>query len=212
MSRANLRIAGLLCLLATAVLALVVAHTTGPYGFEEPALRWLGPPSARDTWRELAHLLGAPAIGVALAVSVAVALLRRALLRLVVYAVLGAAALLISEEIAKPLVQRTFDTEFTFPSGHVTAVSAAALALWLALYPLLGSRARVITLVVGVAWTLVMSLAVIGAQWHTPLDAVGSVLLSVGVVAGGAGLLETPDCRRFLLDPTRDRVGEPGGR
>ena len=45
---------------------------------------------------------------------------------------------------------RIFDTEFTFPSGHVTAVSATALALWLAFYPLLGRRARIIALVVGV--------------------------------------------------------------
>ncbi len=51
---------------------------------------------------------------------------------------------------------------------------ATALAMWLALYPLLGARARIITFVLGVAWTLLMSLAVVGAHWHTPLDAVGS--------------------------------------
>lgn len=210
-SRANLRIAGLLCLLATALLALVVAHTSAPFGFERPALRWLGgSASARDTWRELTQLLGAIAIGVALAVSLVLGLFRRALLRVVVYAALGTAALLISEQVAKPLVQRTFDTEFTFPSGHVTAVSATALALWLAFYPLLGRRARIITLVVGLAWTLLMSLAVIGAQWHTPLDAVGSILLSVGVVAGGAGLLERAHGRGLFLVPTRARFGESG--
>jgi membrane-associated phospholipid phosphatase len=209
-SRANLRIAGLLCLLATALLALAVAHTTGPYAFEKPALRWFGSSSARDTWHDLADPLGAPAIGVALAVSLAFGLFKRAVLRVVVYAALGAAALLVSEQVAKPLVQRTFDTEFTFPSGHVTAVSATALAMWLALYPLLGRRARIITLVLGVAWTLLISLAVIGALWHTPLDAIGSIFLSVGVVAGGAGLLESADGRRFLPDPRRARVGEPG--
>jgi RsiW-degrading membrane proteinase PrsW (M82 family) len=37
-----------------------------------------------------------------------------------------------------------------------------------------------------VAWTFLMSLAVVGAFWHTPLDVIGSILLSVGVVTGGA--------------------------
>jgi membrane-associated phospholipid phosphatase len=209
--RAQLRIAGLLSLLAAAILALVVAHTNGPYAFEKPVLRWLGPPAARETWRDLALLLGAPAIGVALVVSLVLGFLKRAFLRVVVYAALVVAALLISEHVAKPLVRRTFDTEFTFPSGHVTAVSATALALWLAFYPLLGRRARIITFVAGIVWILLISLAVIGAQWHTPLDAIGSILLSVGVVAGGAGLLEPAEGRGLLLDPRRARIGEPEG-
>ncbi|MCI4337576.1 MAG: phosphatase PAP2 family protein [Thermoplasmata archaeon] len=188
-----------------------MAHKNAPFAFEKPAFRWLGPPSARETWRDLADVLGAPAVGVALAASLLFGFFRRAFLRVVVYAALAAAALLVSEQVVKPHVQRILDTEFTFPSGHVTAVSATALALWLALYPLLSRRARVVTLVVGVVWTLLMSLAVIGAQWHTPLDALGSIFLSVGVVAGGAGLLEPADGRSLFLDPKRARVGDPGG-
>ena len=34
------------------------------------------------------------------------------------------------------------------------------------------------------SWSLLMSLAVVGAKWHTPLDAVGSILLSVGMRLG----------------------------
>jgi undecaprenyl-diphosphatase len=210
--RAKLTITGVLCLLATALLALVVAHTRGPFAFEEPALKWLGHPSARGTSLNLANLLAAPAIGIALAASFALGFFRRALLRVVVYAALGAAALLISEQVAKPLVHRTFDTEFTFPSGHVTAVSATALALWLALYPLIGRMARKSTLVLGAAWTLLISLAVIGAQWHTPLDALGSILLAVGVVAGGAALLEPAASREPFMSPVRPRIEERGRR
>ena len=210
--RSKLKITALLCLLATALLALVVAHTRGPFGFEEPALRWLGSGSARGTWLDVAHLLAVPAISVALAVSFALALVRRAFLRVVAYAALGAAALVISEQVAKPLVQRTFDTEFTFPSGHVTAVSATAVALWLALYPLLGTRGRNITLVLGIAWTLLMSLAVVGAEWHTPLDAVGSILLSLGIVTGGAALLEPACSRAPFMGAGRAPIGERGGR
>ena len=57
---------------------------------------------------------------------------------LVVYAAFAGVALLVSEHIDKPLVQRIYDGESTFPSGSVTLAGATALAMWLALYPLLG--------------------------------------------------------------------------
>ncbi len=212
MSRAKLRIAGLLCLLTTALLALAVAHNSAPFGFEEPAFDWLAPRSARETWTQIADLLAAPAIGVAVVLSIAVGAVRRAFLRVVVYAAFAAAALLISEEIAKPLVHRTLDGQLTFPSGHVTAVSATALAMWLALYPLLGKRARNITLVLGVAWTLLISLAVVGAHWHAPLDAVGSVLLAVGIVATGAAVFEPALTRAPFMGAGRAPIGESGAR
>jgi membrane-associated phospholipid phosphatase len=208
--RSKLKIIGLVCVFTFALLAFLVGHTRGPVPFEEPALKWLGPPSARGTWLDLVHLFAAPAISAVLAVSFAMGFVRRALFRVAVYAALAAAALLISEQVAKPLVQRTFDTEFTFPSGHVTAVSATALAMWLALYPLLGTRARNITLVLGVAWTLLMSLAVVGAQWHTPLDAIGSILLSIGIVTAGAAVLEPPGGRAAFTGAARVRTGVRG--
>ena len=152
-----------MCLLATAVLAWAVAHGRSPYPFENPAIAWLGSPSAVRAWTDLAELLAAPAIGAVLVVSCALGLVRRALFRVAVFTALAAAALLINENVAKPLVQRTYNAELTFPSGHVTAVSATALAMWLALYPLLGKRARIVTLVLGVTWALLMSLAVVGA-------------------------------------------------
>jgi membrane-associated phospholipid phosphatase len=209
--RARLKVTALTCLLATAALALAVAHGSSPYAFEHPALEWLGPPSALRAWANLAELLAAPCVGAVLVVSIALSLVGRAFIRVVVYAVFAAAALLVSEHVAKPLVQRTYYGDLTFPSGHVTAVSATALAMWLALYPLLGKRARIITFVLGVAWTLLMSLAVVGAHWHTPLDAVGSILLSVGVVTAGAAVFEPVGTRGLFMDAGRARTGERGG-
>ena len=104
--------------------------------------------------------------------------LRRILLRVGVFAGFAAAAFVISEQIAKPVVGERFFGELSFPSGNVTAVCATAVAMWIALYPVLGKWARGITFVFGAAWTLLMSVAVVGAIWHTPLDCVGSVLLS----------------------------------
>lgn len=190
MPRARLGVIALVCLYATAILASAVAHGRSPFGFEDPAIRWLGPPSAIRGWADLAELLAAPTIIAVLVVSFGVGLARRAFVRVVFYAALAAWALLISEHAIKPLVQRTYYGELTFPSGNVTAVSATALAMWLALGPLLGRLPRHVALVLGGEWVLLMSLAVVGAHWHTPLDAIGSVLLSVGVVTAGAAVFD----------------------
>jgi membrane-associated phospholipid phosphatase len=206
--RTRLKVIALTCLLATAVLASAVAHDSSPYAFEDAVLAWLGPPSAVRSWAHLVELLGAPAVCAVLFASFALGVVRRAFFRVAVYTMFAAAALLISEHVAKPLVQRTYNAELTFPSGHVTAVSATALAMWLALYPLLGKRARNITLVLGVAWTLLMSLAVVGALWHTPLDAVGSILLSVGIVTAGAAVFEPAGTRRPFMSAGRAQRGE----
>lgn len=210
MPRATLTVVALACLLATAVLGFAVAHGTGPYGFEEPALNWLGPRSATHSWALLAEILAAPAVFVALVVTLAVCRSRRAAPRVLFYAVLALAALLISEHIAKPLVQRTYYGELTFPSGNVTAACAMAVAMWLALYPLLGRLARSLALLIGIAWVLLMSLAVIGARWHTPLDAFGSILLSVGVVTGGAAVLESVATRGPFIGAERVRTVNDG--
>ena len=113
----------LVCLYATAILASAVAHGRSPYGFEDPAIRWLGPPSATRGWADLAELLAAPTIIAVLVVSFGVGLARRGIVRVAFYAALAAWALLISDQVIKPLVQRTYYGELTFPSGNVTAVS-----------------------------------------------------------------------------------------
>ena len=87
-------------------------------------------------------------------------------------------------------MQRSYYEELTFPSGSVTAVSATSLAMWLAFYPLIEKTARIIALVIGGAWTLSTALAVVGTLWHTPLDVLGSLLLSIGLVTGGAAVFE----------------------
>jgi membrane-associated phospholipid phosphatase len=202
----RLTITALVCLAATAALALAVAHNSSPYRFEDPALNWLGRPSSLRAWGDLTELLTAPAVFVTLVVALLVGLLKHATWRVLLYAVVAVTAFLISEHIAKPLVQRTYYGELTFPSGSVTAVSATALAIWFALGPRLGRLGRNVILVIGVAWVLLISLAVVGAHWHTPVDAVGSILLSLGVVTAGAAILESGDARR-LSTRVRRRFG-----
>jgi hypothetical protein len=189
--RSRLTTTALVSLAAFAALSLAVAHGRGPYGFEDPTIDWLARPSLVRSWAHLTELLAAPAIFVVLVVCFALGRAKRAFARVAVYTVLALVALVVSEHVFKPLVQRTYYGELTFPSGNVTAVSATVIAMWLALYPVLGKRARHVALAIGVVWVLLTSLSVVGALWHTPLDAVGSVLLSVGIVTAGAAVFES---------------------
>ena len=48
-----------------------MAHGHGPYGFEDPAFRWLGSPSTTSAWARLAEILAVPAIAVVFVVCIA---------------------------------------------------------------------------------------------------------------------------------------------
>jgi hypothetical protein len=189
MSRLRLTVVALVSLFATAVLGLAVSRGFNAYRLEHHVIQLLGHPPAIGHWADLADFLAVPVIGAVFIASVVYGAFRRVLLRVGVLAGFAVATLLISEHIAKPLVQERFSGALSFPSGNVTAVCATALAMWLALYPVFGRVARAITFAFGAVWTLLMSLAVIGAFWHTPVDCIGSVLLSVGVITLGAAFL-----------------------
>ncbi len=203
MTTARLAIASVVCLTATAFLALVVAHGTGPYGFEDPAIHWSESLSSVRTWSDIADLLGTPTLVVVFAVCLGIGQAKGAVLRVVLYALLAVATIVISDHIVKQLVDRTYYSELTFPSGHVTAASATAFAMWLGLYPLLGKWARNAVLILGAGWVLLTTVAVVGGVWHTPLDAVGAALLSVGVVAAGAAVLESRGVRDAVSNSER---------
>ena len=179
------------------LLAVAVSRGHQPFYFEwravhleRHAVNAFGPSATLNNSPVILYLFAVPAIVGALLASVVFGARRRVLRRIAVYAGLAAAAFVISEELMKPLVQERYFGELSFPSGNVTAVCATAFAMWVALYPVLGKWGRITTFVLGVAWTALMSLAVVSALWHTPLDVVGSVLLSVGVVAAGGSFFE----------------------
>ncbi len=214
MSTARLATTAAISLVLLALLSLVVAHGTGPYGFEDHAINLFARPSAVSRWSDVADLLGTPTLIVVFAVCLGIGQAKGAVLRVALYALLAVGAILISDHVAKPLVDRTYADVLTFPSGHVTAASGAAFAMWLALFPLLGKRARNLVLILGVAWVLLISLAVVAGLWHTPLDVVGAVLLAVGVVASGGAILESPGIRQAVFkeverSPARIESSEP---
>lgn len=202
--RRTLAVIALVSLLSFALLAIVLAQGHGVYGFEGPLPRPLRWSASVDTWTEAANRFAAPAIGGVLIVAFAFGVWRRSVVRVAVYAGLAAVAFLMSELVAKPLVHETYQGNLTFPSGNVTAVCATAVAMWLALYPLLGRWARSVTFLLGAGWVLLISVAVVGAHWHTPVDALGSVLLSLGVIAAGGAVFERVLPRRATATGTGD--------
>lgn len=193
--RSTLTTIALVSLMSFALLGSVLANDRGLYGFDAPFLKSPALPTIR-AWADIADRVGAPAIVAVLAVALAFGILRRSLARVMVYAGLAAVTFLVSEHLAKPLDHETIAGNLSFPSGRVTAVCATSVAMWLALYPLLGKWARGVSLFLGAAWVLLMSLAVVGAHWHTPFDAVGSVFLSLGLITAGAAIYERGVSRR----------------
>ena len=189
MSRSRLTLTALVSLLATALLSLAVSRGHSAEGLEWHAVRVFERAPDVDHWGRFADFLATPVIGTVVLVCLVFGALRGVLLRVVAGAAFATIAFEVGEHVIKPLVQERFRGALSFPSGHVTAVCATALAMWIALFPVLGHSARVITFAAGAAWTLLMSVAVVGALWHTPLDDVGSLLLSVGFVTAGAAVL-----------------------
>jgi hypothetical protein len=207
-SRFRLTIIALVSLLTTALLGLAVSRGYGAYHLEWRTVRLLGHASNIARWADLADLLAAPVIVSLVVLSVVVGVIHRIPGRVVAFAGFAGAALLINEHVVKPAVQERLLGGLSFPSGHVTAVCATALAMWIALYPVLSRWARVSTFVLGAGWTLLMSIAVVGAFWHTPLDDVGSIFLSVGVVTAGAAILGPLPTRRAAVPVAPARVLE----
>jgi hypothetical protein len=138
--RGRFEAVAVVCLTGGLLLGVAVAHNKGPYAFESGPSDWLSRPSAIHTRLHLIEGLAGPAIGAVIVVSVVFCWVKRALRRVVAYAALAAAVLLWNDYVAKPLVHRTYVGLLTFPSGHVTAVTVPALAMWLALRPVLGRR------------------------------------------------------------------------
>jgi hypothetical protein len=189
MSRSRLAVIALVSLLATGVLGLAVSRGHNGFRLEHHTLDLLGRTQVIDRWGQLADFLATPVIASVVIVSLVFGALRRILGRVALFAGFAGVAFLINEHVAKPLVDGRFLGAPSYPSGHVTAVCATALAMWIALYPVLGQAARIATFVLGAAWTGLIALAVVGAFWHTPIDDIGSFFLSVGVITAGAAIV-----------------------
>lgn len=99
-------------------------------------------------------------------------------------------AVLIVQDVAKPLVGRHIGLSgaSSFPSGTVAAVAALATAFTLVVPTLL----RPLAAVAGAVATVGASVAVIILRWHYPTDALGGIGVGIGAVLVMDAVLHVP--------------------
>jgi membrane-associated phospholipid phosphatase len=105
--------------------------------------------------------------------------LRRDWVRALVCAVAPVGAVLIVDQVAKPLINRHIDgVAGSYPSGTVTAVAALAAGAVLVAPRI----ARTVTAVLAAALVVSIGAAVVILRWHYPTDALGGACVGVGAV------------------------------
>ena len=136
---------------------------------------------ARLTWRAYRDVaeLGSTVVFFASVAMLAVLAVFRDRARAVACILGPAAAVVVTEWVAKPLVRRPAVLGgSSYPSGTVTAVAAVATALVLVSPRLL----RPLSALAGSAGVLAVSVAVIGLRWHYATDTVGGAFVGTGAV------------------------------
>jgi membrane-associated phospholipid phosphatase len=172
-------LAGAALLGAAALAGLVFVHRPWPNRLDvwgDAALP--ASPSAR--WaQDLAHLgsLSALVVGVA---AVFVIGIWRDWVRAFACAAAPLAAVLVVQDVAKPLVGRHLGLAgpTSYPSGTVAAVAALAVAATLVVPALL----RPLVAAVGMAAVVGVAAAVVVLRWHYPTDALGGMAVGAGAV------------------------------
>ena len=130
----------------------------------------------------IATLCNPPQAGIIAALLAAIGLLRgRPRLSLAVIALLGATSIssqLLKALLAYPRYDGVVDGAHVdpaaFPSGHATAAMSLALAGLLVAPP----RARPLAAVLGAAFVITISFAIVTLGWHFPSDVAGGFLLA----------------------------------
>jgi membrane-associated phospholipid phosphatase len=111
-------------------------------------------------------------------------------------------AIVATDDVVKPLVNRTTLGFSSYPSGHASSTFAIAAVLAVVLFGPLGRTVpRVLRLIVTLAAVLVgcvVSTAVIALSWHYFTDTIAGAAIGVGSVAVIALLLDLAAPRRWL--------------
>jgi membrane-associated phospholipid phosphatase len=102
------------------------------------------------------------------------------------------AGVIITEQVAKPLVGRHLNAlgGDSYPSGTVTAAAALVTVIVLAVPVLL----RPVAGLAGLGIVGAVGVAVVGMRWHYPTDAVGGACVGVGVVLTLDAIAHIPRC------------------
>jgi membrane-associated phospholipid phosphatase len=113
--------------------------------------------------------------------------------RLAVLAIVGPGLTGLATELLKPLIGRTFNGDFAFPSGHAGGATALGIVAALLLIGVLGPELRTSAALLAAGAVLsggMMAFALVASRDHYPTDAIGGFCIAVGVVLASALLIE----------------------
>jgi membrane-associated phospholipid phosphatase len=188
-------------LLGLAALAgLVFVHRPWPNRLDVLGYQAL-PPDFGSRWaHDFANLGSLTALLVGVVVVFLVGLTRD-WVRAVACAAAPVGAVLIVQDLAKPLVGRHIGLTggSSYPSGTVAAVAALAMAATLVMPRVI----RPLMAVVGVVATVGAGVAVIVLRWHYPTDVLGGIAVGMGSVLLVDGLFHVPWAVAAMVRPPR---------
>jgi membrane-associated phospholipid phosphatase len=155
--------------------------------------------------RALALLIqiGSPAVVVTSAILTALACLWFGRRRLALLAIVGPGLAGAITTLSKPLIGRTVDGDWAYPSGHTGGATSLALVAAFVLVALLRPNRLSAAMLIGASGVLAgatMTVLLVAADWHYATDAVGGFLVAVAAVLGCA----------LLIDALLDRRPERG--
>jgi membrane-associated phospholipid phosphatase len=164
----------------------------------------------RTRWIVALIEVGSPLVVVAAAVLTALACLWFGRRRLALLAVLGPGAAGACATLFQPLVGRTIEGDWAYPSGHTAGATSLALLAAFVLAALLRPDppwAAVLIAGIGALAGASMTVLLVAAGWHYATDAVGGFLVAVASVLGVALLIDALLGRRREQDTVYTRRG-----
>jgi membrane-associated phospholipid phosphatase len=201
--------AGLLLLSIAALAGLIFVHRPGPNRLDVSGFRLL-PANLDSRWAHDFTTLGSLPVLIVGVIVVFLIGVSRDRLRAFACATSPILAVLIVQDIAKPLVDRhnVITGGLSYPSGTVAAVTALVTALLL----VMPSNTRLAVAALGLVAIAGTGCAVIVLRWHYPTDVLGGIWVGMGSVLVVDALLHAlPALASLLRSPDRDSTaaGQP---
>jgi len=190
---------GSLIVLAVAA-SLVFRHHPDPIFLDDWGLSFIHPAVGDSFYVRVTDLRSVPFL-VAGSILAALMVVGRDRLRALACLVGPGLSIVLVEWLLKPVVGRRLAEVLSFPSGSTTVVASVATA-WVLAIP---RRFTPVAVVIGAFLVGLECIAVIALQWHLPTDALGGVVVGVGVVLLFDGLLH------LAVRPHRVEAGPPTG-
>jgi membrane-associated phospholipid phosphatase len=207
------RPAGLVVSVAAVVFAVLAARYAGGSN-----ARWLDHRTEklvdeltpRSRWIVAVIEVGSPLVVVVTAFLTAFGCLLVGRRRLALLAVLGPGAAGACAMLFQPLVGRTIEGDWAYPSGHTAGATSLALLAAFVLVTLLRPdppRAAALVAGIGALAGVTMTVLLVAAGWHYATDAVGGFLVAVAAVLGAALLIDALAGRRREPDTVHTSRG-----